>query len=196
MGEVWCDRTKRLGVGYDHRKRPTYCVKRNGDTVRLCGGVGAASGGERAGGWELRLTARWSVSAADLLRLLEEHGPDVSHVLSPGVNPANHALMLDRGGQVEHVSPSAFAKIFDLPQAKAPSLVVLNTCRSLKHAEAIAPHAETVVAIKDVMYDAAAIELATDFYDSLAFDSPVGRPSSLATGRPLDDEDKELARND
>jgi len=145
MGQVCCDRTKRLGVEYDHRKRPTYCVERNGDTVRLC-----ASGGERAGGWELRLTARWSVSAADLLRLLEEHGPDVSHVL-PGVNPANHALMLDRGGQVEHVSPSAFAKIFDLPQTKAPSLVVLNTCRLLKHAEAIAPHVETVVAIKDVM---------------------------------------------
>jgi hypothetical protein len=95
------------------------------------------------------LTARWSVSAADLRRLLEEHGPDVVHALSPGVNPANHALMLDRGGQVECVSPSAFAKIFDLPQTKAPSSVVLNTFRSLKHAEVIAPHVGAVVAMKD-----------------------------------------------
>jgi hypothetical protein len=56
---------------------------------------------ERAGG-NFTLTARWSVNADDLRRLLEEHGPDVVHVLSPGVNPANHALMLDRGGQVEY----------------------------------------------------------------------------------------------
>ena len=119
------------------------------------------------------LTARWSVSADDLIRLLKEHGPDVVHLLSPGVNPANHALMLDRGGQVEYVSPAAFAKIFDLPQTKAPSLVVLNTCHSLKHAEAIAPRVGAVVAMKDMIYDSAAIEFATDFYQSLAFGSSV-----------------------
>ncbi len=67
--------------------------------------------GERAGG-SFTLTARWSVSSDDLHRLLEEHGPDVVHVLSPGVNPGNHGLMLDRGGQVEYVTPAAFTKIF------------------------------------------------------------------------------------
>ena len=127
---------------------------------------------DQAGG-SFTLTARWSVSAGDLRRILEEQGPDVVHLLSPGVNPANHALMLDRGGQVEYVSPAEFAKIFDLPQAKAPLLVVLNTCHSLKHAEAIAPHVGAVVAIKDVIYDTAAIEFAADFYDSLAFGSSV-----------------------
>jgi hypothetical protein len=120
-----------------------------------------------------KLAARWSVSADDLTRLLKEHGPEVVHVLSPGVNPANHALMLDRGGQVEYVSPTAFAKIFDLPRTKVPSLVVLNTCDSLKPAEAIAPHVGAVVAMKGRIYDSAAVEFATDFYKSLAFGSSV-----------------------
>ncbi len=123
---------------------------------------------EQAGG-SFTLTARWSVSADDLIHLLKEQAPDVVHVLSPGVNPANHALMLDRGGQVEYVSPAAFAKIFDLPQKTAPSLVVLNTCHSLKHAEAIAPRVGAVIAMKDVIYDSAAIEFATDFYEGLAY---------------------------
>jgi hypothetical protein len=127
---------------------------------------------EQAGG-SFTLTARWSVSAVDLSRLLKEHRPGVVHVLSPGVNPANRALMLDRGGKVEYVSPGDFAKIFDLPHTKAPSLVVLNTCHSLKHAEAIAPRVGAVVAIKDMIYDSAAIEFATDFYESLAYGSSV-----------------------
>jgi len=56
---------------------------------------------ELAGG-SFTLIARWSVSAHDLRRLIQEHRPDVVHVLSGGVNPANHGLMLDRGGGVEH----------------------------------------------------------------------------------------------
>src|SRR5262249_20771238 len=60
------------------------------------------------------------------------------------------------------------ARIFDLPQTKAPSLVVLNTCHSAKLAEAIAPRVGSVVGIKDVIYDTAAIEFATYFYESLA----------------------------
>lgn len=127
---------------------------------------------ERAPG-SFKLIARWSVTADDLRHLLEEQGPDIVHLLSPGVNPANHALMLDRGGQVEYVSPAEFTKIFDLPQTKAPSLVVLNTCHSLKHAEAIAPRVGAVVAMKDEIYDDAAIEFASDFYGSLAFGSSV-----------------------
>src|ERR1051326_5281063 len=127
---------------------------------------------DQAGG-SFTLTARWSVSADGLIRLLKEHRPDVVHVLSPGVNPSNQSLMLDRGGQVEYVSPTAFARIFDLPQSKAPSLVVLNTCHSLKHAQAIAPRVGAVVAMRDVIYDSAAIEFATDFYHSLAYGSSV-----------------------
>jgi TIR domain/CHAT domain len=121
------------------------------------------------------LTAHWSVSAHDLRRLMEEQRPDVVHVLSGGVNPANDGLMLDRGGEVEYISPSALAEIFALQQRKPPSLVVLNTSRSLKHAEAIAPHVGAVVAMKDVIDDSAAIEFATYFYISLALGSSVAR---------------------
>lgn len=127
---------------------------------------------ERADGI-FTLTARWSVGSADLHRLLEELQPDVVHLLSPGVNPANHGLMLDRGGKVEYVLPEALTQIFDLPQTKSPSLVVLNTCHSMEHAQAIAPSVGAVVAMKDLIYDSAAIEFATDFYDSLAFGASV-----------------------
>ena len=122
---------------------------------------------ERARG-SFKLTARWSVSAEDLRRLLKKQEPDVVHVLSPGVHPDTRMLMLDRGGRVENVSAAAFVEIFDLPKSKAPTLVVLNTCRSLKHAEAIAPYVGAVVGIKDVIYDHVAIEFATNFYNSLA----------------------------
>src|SRR5215831_14244218 len=127
---------------------------------------------ERASG-NFTLTARWSVSADELHRLLEEQEPDVLHLLSPGVNPTNHGLMLDRLGKVEYVSPADFAKIFNLPQTKSPALVVLNTCHSLKHTEAIAPFVETIIAMKGLIYDSAAIEFATEFYDALAFGSSV-----------------------
>jgi len=127
---------------------------------------------DRASG-SFTLTARWSVSADDLHRLLEEQEPDVLHLLSPGVNPTNHGLMLDRSGKVEYVSPDAFTKIFNLPQTKSPALVVLNTCHSLKHGEAIAPSVGAVIAMKGMIYDAAAVEFATAFYDTLAFGSSV-----------------------
>ncbi len=127
---------------------------------------------QRADG-SFSLVARWSVSSDDLQKLLAGQRADVVHLLSPGVHPDNGALMLDRGGQVEFVSPVKFAEIFDLPQATAPSLVVLNTCRSLKHAEAIVPHVGSVVGMKDLIYDTAAIEFATEFYESLAFGSSV-----------------------
>jgi hypothetical protein len=127
---------------------------------------------QRADG-SFSLTARWSVSSDNLHKLLEAERADVVHLLSPGVHPDSGGLMLDRGGRVEFVSPAEFANIFDLPQSEAPSLVVLNTCRSLKHAEAIVPHAGAVVGMRDLIYDTAAIEFATEFYDSLAFGSSV-----------------------
>ena len=129
---------------------------------------------ERASG-SFTLTARWSVSADDLHRLLQEQEPDVLHLLSPGVNPTNHGLMLDRSGKVEYVAPGAFTKIFDLPETKSPALVVLNTCHSLKHGEAIAPSVGAVIAMKGLIYDVAAVEFATVFYDALAFGSSVRR---------------------
>ena len=124
-------------------------------------------------GGSLAVTARWSVSADELRCLLKENRPDVVHLLSPGVDPSNLGLMLDRSGQVEYVSPARLAEIFDLPREEAPSLVVLNTCHSLKHAEAIAPRVGTVVGMKDTIYDTAAVEFATAFYESLAFGSSV-----------------------
>ncbi len=117
-------------------------------------------------GGSFSLTARWSLSAEDLRQLLEEQQPDIVHLLSPGVNPHKHALMLDRAGRVEFVTPPAFAKVFET--GKTPSLVVLNTCHSLRHAEAIVPHCGTVIAMRDVIYDTAAIEFANALYEGLA----------------------------
>ena len=128
---------------------------------------------ELAGG-SFTLTARWSVSAHDLRNLIEEQAPDVVHVLSPGVNPANHGLVFSRGREVEYISPAALAKIFAQPR-KSPSLVVLNTCHSLEHAEAIAPHIGAVVAMRDFIGDAVAIEFAGNFYISLALGSSVSK---------------------
>jgi hypothetical protein len=117
--------------------------------------------------------ARWSVSRESLDRLLQEERPQLVHLLSPGVNPANDGLMLDRGGKIEYVKPAELGKIFG-KQTKSPKLVFLNTCHSWKHALAIAPHVGAVIAMKDVIYDHTAIELAAEFYAGLTAGLSVG----------------------
>lgn len=126
-------------------------------------------------GESLQLTARWSVSAHELCRLMEEQSPDVVHLVAGEGNPENRGLWFDRGGMVETISPAAFGKMFALPQGKPPWLVVLNVCRSLRYAEEIAPHVGAVVAMNDVIDDSAVTAFTTHFYISLAFGSTVAK---------------------
>ncbi len=116
-----------------------------------------------------RVRARWSVSLSDLQRLIEQFRPNILHLLSPGVEPKTQGLMLsDHEGKPQYVRPDALAEVFARRRKTAPELVVLNTCHSLQHAEALAPHVGAVVAMKGLIFDHAAIAFATEFYQDLA----------------------------
>lgn len=120
--------------------------------------------GEGEGGYQV--IARWSVSLAELARLLKTTQPDVVHLLSPGVEQDTQLMYLGEDGESpERISPAALAKVFK-GLASPPKLVVLNTCHSGAHAEELAAHVGCAIAMRGLVMDDAAIRFADSFYRS------------------------------
>jgi len=120
------------------------------------------------------ILARWSVSSAALKSAVQSRRPEIVHLLSPGVDPITNALVMsDAQGRPEYAAPATIAAAFEAPKSRSPKLVVLNTCHSRVHAEAIASQAGCVIAMDGTIYDDTAIEFAREFYQSLAFGSSV-----------------------
>ena len=118
--------------------------------------------------------ARWSVSVEQFKQYLATMQPDVIHLLSPGVDPTDNTLVLsDERGRPQYVNVGAFAGAFARRRGSAPKLVVLNTCHSRPHAEALLPHVGCVVAMDGTIDDNAAIGFAAAFYQALAAGFPV-----------------------
>jgi TIR domain/CHAT domain len=118
----------------------------------------------------LKLVSRWSVSAKGLKSAVETIRPEIVHLLSPGVDQVTNALVLaDTKGHPEYAQPDAVAGAFAQTRLRTPKLVVLNTCHSRSHGEAIAKHAGCVIAMDGVIYDNTAIHFARELYSSLAF---------------------------
>lgn len=118
--------------------------------------------------------ARWSVAVDGLRDDVSRTRPDIVHILSPGVEPVTRAMVMsDEQGRPLYVQPDALAGAFDVRAAAAPALVVLNTCHSRAHAEAIAPYAGCAIAMDGLIYDHAAIAFARELYASLAFGATV-----------------------
>lgn len=123
----------------------------------------------------LHVQARWSVSVAGLKNAIAKLRPDIVHVLSPGVDVITNALVLSGArGAPEYAQPAEFAKAFSARLSSRPKLVVLNTCHSRQHAEAVSPRVGTVIAMDGVIYDHAAIEFARELYRALAFGGTIG----------------------
>lgn len=118
----------------------------------------------------LKLVSRWSVSVNGLKSAVEAIRPEIVHLLSPGVDQVTNALVLaDKKGRPEYAQPDAVAGAFVHTRLRTPKLVVLNTCHSRLHGEAIAKHAGCVIAMDGVIYDTTAIDFARELYSSLAF---------------------------
>ena len=130
----------------------------------------------------LDVVARWSVSLKQLTDHLRQMQPDVIHVLSPGVHPATNALVLsDERGQPQYVDVKAFSRAFGPRRTHTPKLVVLNTCHSRPHAEALVPYVGCAIAMDGTIYDDAAVGFADAFYWALATGDSVA--SAFAKGR-------------
>lgn len=116
-----------------------------------------------------RIPARWSVSVAKLKQVVQATRPDIVHLLSPGVHVATNALVLsDSRGRPEYAQPGVLASAFSGHRSSAAKLVVLNTCHSRSHAEAIARHVGAVIAMDGIIHDHVAVEFARELYGSLA----------------------------
>src|SRR5207248_1765722 len=103
-------------------------------------------------------------------------GPEIVHVLSPGVDRVTNALVLsDPHGRPEYAQPDQLASAFQGHRCCAPKLVVLNTCHGRAHAEAIARYVGCVVAMDGVIYDHVAIEFAAKLYSALAVGESVAQ---------------------
>jgi hypothetical protein len=121
-----------------------------------------------------KILARWSVSGAGLKKAVSDLRPEIVHLLSPGVDQITNALvMADAQGRPEYAQPDAIAAAFAATPAHPPKLVVLNTCHSRQHGEAIAPNVGCAIAMDGVIYDTTAIEFARELYLSLAHGSSV-----------------------
>ena len=94
------------------------------------------------------ILARWSVSSAALKSAVQSRRPEIVHLRSPGVDPITNALVMsDAQGRPEYAAPATIAAAFEAPKSRSPKLVVLNTCHSRVHAEAIASQAGCVIAM-------------------------------------------------
>ena len=127
----------------------------------------------------MRVTARWSVSLDRFKEQLGEIRPDVVHVLSPGVDPAGNELILsDEQGHPQYVGVDDFAGAFARRKATMPKVVVLNTCHSRPHVEALARHVGCAVGMDGTIYDHTAIAFADAFYNALVSGDTVARAFS------------------
>src|SRR5688572_3588307 len=112
----------------------------------------------------LELASRWSVSVNGLKSAVAAIRPEIVHLLSPGVDQVTNALVLaDSKGRPEYAQPEAVAGAFAQRRLQAPKLVVLNTCHSRLHGEAIAKHTGCVIAMDGVIFDDTAIHFAREF---------------------------------
>jgi hypothetical protein len=115
------------------------------------------------------VASRWSVDPPALTDLLAKQRPEVLHLVSPGVDEKTLELCLcNTRGEYVPVKPKPFAKLFAGPTKSRPRLVLLNTCFSGKHAEAVAANAGCAIGMKDLVWDKAAVEFSARFYSTLA----------------------------
>lgn len=127
----------------------------------------------------VRVTARWSVSLDRFKEQLGEIRPDVVHVLSPGVDPAGNRLILsDEKGHPQYVGVDDFAGVFARRRATMPKVVVLNTCHSRPHVEALVRHVGCAIGMDGTIYDHTAIAFADAFYNALVFGDTVAKAFS------------------
>src|SRR5438309_93131 len=118
------------------------------------------------------LKQQWATRPKDLRRSLLDHKPRYVHFCGHGAG--RDGIVLE--GQL--VDAVALAELFRLFSASI-KCVVLNACYSTLQAQAIAEHIDYVIGMKKAIGDAAAIEFASAFYDSLGAGESVDFASSL-----------------
>lgn len=108
----------------------------------------------------------WGAGPDDLLDAVVAASPDVLHFAGHGGK--NGALLLQTADGATHpVLPEALASLI-AARPRRPRLVVLNCCYSAILANALRPHVDAVVGMRDEVDDDAARQFAVQLYRALA----------------------------
>jgi hypothetical protein len=114
---------------------------------------------------EFTLKQKLAARPVDVRRAMLDYKPNIVHFCGHGSGEEGIAFE-DENGKAKLVSTEVLAGFFELFADKV-ECVVLNACYSEAQAEAIAEHISCVTGMTKAVGDAAAIEFAVAFYDSL-----------------------------
>jgi CHAT domain-containing protein len=122
----------------------------------------------------IHLEQRPAASAQDLINGINDHRPHVVHFSG---HSGEAGLYLDNSslldGEGRTLSFDVLAELLGATD-EPPTLVVLNSCRSLTGAERLLQAAPVIIAMADTVGDAAAGVFATQFYSAIASAQSVG----------------------
>lgn len=123
----------------------------------------------RAGGSgeHFEIISRWATSAADLLRHLGEHRPQIVHFTGHGARDGR-IVVEDAGTRSVPVPQHAVTRVFRA-FSKSIRVVLLNTCFSLPQARAITQVIDCATGTPARIDDTAATAFAASFYRAIGF---------------------------
>ncbi|HKX33170.1 MAG TPA: CHAT domain-containing protein [Blastocatellia bacterium] len=109
-----------------------------------------------------------AVRSNEIIRLLNEHAPDIVHFSGHG-SPTGELLLVHRSGERPHlVSALTLKKIFGSAKGKV-RMVVFNACYSIQVAAILAEVVEVAVGTNKTIGDGPAIAFAAAFYSGLGY---------------------------
>lgn len=115
----------------------------------------------------LELVSAWAVRPLDLLDQLNLHHPDIVHFSGHG-NAKGDLMLVGADELARPISLQDLKTVFQAVESNT-RLVILNTCYSRQQAEELTKVIDCVIAMKDSIYDDAAIAFTGAFYQALGY---------------------------
>lgn len=112
-----------------------------------------------------QIQQRWASRPRDVQRALLDVEPQIVHFCGHGQGQLGLVLE-DETGRVKLVSTEALSKLFEL-FADRIECILLNACYTEAQADAIAPHINYVIGMRQEIRDDWAIAFSVDFYKGL-----------------------------
>lgn len=137
-----------------------------------------------------KFETRWAVQPQDLLRELVKLKPTVVHYC--GHNSRDGLCLQAPNGSTKPVSTEALKEVFSAA-GESVKVVVLNSCYTQRHAEALVAHVDCVVGMSSAINEVAARTFARGFYGGLGESESVaaafrqGRAAISVEGLPHGD---------
>ena len=110
------------------------------------------------------MQVKWAVRPIDLQRAMSDYEPQIVHFAGHGEE--NGLMVEDENGNAVLVTPDALSGLFELFKDSV-ECVLLNTCYSELHVDAIKKHIKYVIGMRQGITDKSALRFAVGFYNAL-----------------------------